>query len=158
MNIPRSQPLLGTVGPNMPHTFIGDEAFYPSPDIMRPFSGKFLSDTKRIFNYRLSRARRNVECAFRILSNKWKIFNRPINGNLDLSILLVKTCCALHNFIRTRDGFNIEDVMTIDGLIDIERDLSRHSRPPNQSITIRNKVADYFVSDVGSVPWQTNYT
>ncbi|KAF0708998.1 protein ANTAGONIST OF LIKE HETEROCHROMATIN PROTEIN 1-like, partial [Aphis craccivora] len=81
-----------------------------SPDIMRPFSGKVLSDTKRIFNYRLSRARRNVECAFGIFSNKWKI-----------------TCCALHNFIRTRDGFNVEDVMTIEGLIEIERDL-----PTNQ--------------------------
>lgn len=98
-----------------------------SPDIMRPFSGKVLSDTKRIFNYRLSRARRNVECAFGIFSNKWKIVNKPINGNLDLSILVVKTCCALHNFIRTRDGFNVEDVMTIEGLIEIERDL-----PTNQ--------------------------
>lgn len=154
LNIPKSQPLPGTVGPNMPFTFIGDEVFSLSPDIMRPFSGKVLSDTRRIFNYRLSRARRNVECAFGILSNKWKIFNKPINGNLDLSILVVKTCCALHNFIRTRDGFNVEDVMTIEGLIEIERDFSR---PPNQSIQIRNKLADYFVSDVGSVPWQTNY-
>lgn len=42
--------------------------------------------------------------------------------------------------------------MTIDGLIEIERDLSGPSRSPNQSIQIRNKLADYFVSDAGSVP------
>lgn len=125
---------------------------------MRPFSGKVLSDKKRIFNYRLSRARRHVECAFGILSNKWKIFNKPINGNLDLSILLVKTCCALHNFVRTRDGFSIEDSLSINGFVEMERNISAGPlRPTNQSIQTRNKLADYFVSDVGSVPWQTNY-
>lgn len=84
---------------------------------MRPSSGKYLSDKKRIFNYRLSRARRNFEFALGILSNKWKIFHKAINANLDLSILLVKTCCALHNFVRARDGFNIEDTMAIEGSI-----------------------------------------
>lgn len=46
LNIPRSQPLPDTAGPNMPYTFIGDEAFSLLQDIMRPFSGKVLSDTK----------------------------------------------------------------------------------------------------------------
>ena len=51
-----------------------------------------------------------VESAFGILSNKWKIFHKPINANLDLCILLVKTC-VLHNFVRSRDGFNIQETM-----------------------------------------------
>lgn len=157
LNIPRGQPLPGTAGTNMPFTFIGDEAFSLSPNIMRPFSGKVLSDKKRVFNYRLSRARRNVESAFGILSNKWNIFHKAINVNLDLSILLIKTCCALHNFVRARDGFNIQDAMSIEGFIDIGQDISRPTRGTIQSIQARNKLADYFVSDVGSVPWQTNY-
>lgn len=157
LNIPRGQPLPGTAGTNMPFSFIGDEAFSLSPNIMRPFSGKILSDKKRVFNYRLSRARRNVESAFGILSNKWKIFHKAINVNLDLSILLIKTCCALHNFVRARDGFNIQDAMSIEGFIDIGQDISRPTRGTIQSIQARNKLADYFVSDVGSVPWQTNY-
>lgn len=111
---------------------------------------KFYQTKKRIFNYRLSRARRHVECAFGILSNKWKIFNKPINGNLDLSVLLVKTCCAVHNFVKTRDGFSIEDSMSINGFVEMERDISAGpSRPTNQSIQTRNMLADYFVSDVG---------
>lgn len=139
----------------MPYTFIGDEAFSFSQHLMRPFSGKVLSFLKRIFNYRLSRVRRNVESVFGILSNKWKIFHKPKNANFDLSILLVKTCCALHNFIRDRDGFNFEDTMT--GLFDIEQNPSGPSRAPNQLIQTRNKLAEYFVSDTGSVPWQANY-
>lgn len=141
----------------MPYTFIGDEAFSLSLKIMRPFSGKVLSDKKRIFNYRLSRARRNVESAFGILSNKWKFFHKAINVNLDLSILIIKTCCALHNFVTTGDGFNIQDALSIKGFIDIEQDTSEPRRGTNQSIQARNKLADYSVSDAGSLPWQTNY-
>lgn len=124
---------------------------------MRPYRGKVLSDKKRIFNYRLSRARRNVESAFGILSNKWKIFHKPINANLDLSILLVKTCCSLHNYVRTRDGFNIQDIMSVTGFIEMEQDSSETTRAPNQYIRTRNQLADYFVSDIGSVPWKNNY-
>lgn len=47
LNIPRSQPLPGTAGPNIPYSFIGDEAFSLSQDVMRPFGGKVLSDKKK---------------------------------------------------------------------------------------------------------------
>lgn len=158
LNIPGSQPLPGTDNPKMHFTFIGDEAFSLSPKIMRPYSGKVLSDTKRIFNYRLSHARRYVENAFGILSNKWKIFHKPIHANLDLCILLVKTCCVLHNFVRSRDGVNIQETMSVEGFIEIGQDVSELTpRATNQSINARNSLADYFVSDNGSVPWQTNY-
>lgn len=155
LNIPSAQPLPGTSGPNMAYTFIGDEAFSLSPDVMRPFSGKVLTEKKRIFNYRLSRARRNVESAFGLLSSKWKIFQKSINVNLDLAVLLIKTCCSLHNFVRERDGFSIQDVMSVEGFIEVRQDTPRATRT-SQSIQARNRLADYFVSDVGSVPWQMN--
>lgn len=157
LNIPKAQPLPGTESPRMPYTFVGDEAFSLSQHVMRPYSGKVLSDEKRIFNYRLSRARRNVESAFGILSNKWKIFQKAINVNLDLVVILIKTCCALHNYVRSRDGFNIQDVLSIEGLVDVRRDSSEPSRAPIQWIQTRNKLAEYFVSEIGSVPWQRNH-
>lgn len=156
LNIPKSQSLLGT-NTKMPFTFIGDEAFSLSSNIMRPFSGKVLSDKKRVFNFRLSHARRYVESGFGIMSNKWKLFHKPINANLDLAILLVKTCCSLHNFTRTRDGFNIQDAMSITGFIETEHDSSERTRAPTQFVQTRNELADYFMSDIGSVPWQNNY-
>lgn len=56
--------------------------------LTKPVIDKILSDKKRIFIYRLSRTWRNVECAFETLINKLKTFNKPKNGNLDLSVLM----------------------------------------------------------------------
>lgn len=114
LNIPTSQPLPGTENLSLPYIFVGDEAFSISQHIMRPYSGKILSEEKIIFNYRLAHARRNVESTFGILSSKWKIFHKPINGSLDLAKLIIKTCCSLHNYVRTKDGFYIENAMSVE--------------------------------------------
>lgn len=122
---------------------------------MRPYSGNLLSEEKIIFNYRLSRARRNVESVFGILSNKWKIFLTPINGSLDLAKLIIKTCCTLHNYVRSRDGFHIEDAMSVE-FAHIEG-IGKATTTNLQSTRIRNLFTNYFVSDVGSIPWQRQY-
>lgn len=151
--IPNGRPLPGTVSPPMPYMFLGDEAFSLSEHIMRPFTGTFLSHKKRIFNYRLCRGRRFVECAFGILTNKWRIFHRAINVELELTILIIKSCCVIHNYIRKRDGFEFEDTLSIKVLHDTETNVptARGGRPLTAR---RNVLADYFVSSVGSVPWQ----
>ena len=70
-----------------------------------------------MYNYRLCRARRHVECAFGIFSNKRRIFQRPLNVSPDFAAVdIVKTCVVLHNFVRERDGYKIEDAMTVTGL------------------------------------------
>ena len=53
-------------GAYMPYVIVGDEAFGLS-HVMRPYPQKNLSIKKSIFNYRLTRARRMVECAFGML-------------------------------------------------------------------------------------------
>lgn len=176
LQLPENKPLPGTQNQNhsqsstpeihspvpMPYVFVGDDAFGLSTHVMRPFKGKTLSKTKRIFNYRLSRARRYVECTFGILSNKWRIFHRPINVNTNLAVQIVKTCCLLHNYVRQRDGYNFTDSLTITGLG--ERTAARPTaRNTDQArygpavVAIRNEFANYFESDAGKVPWQDDF-
>lgn len=152
LNIPRGKVLPGT-NRIMPYVFVADEAFALSRHILRPFSGRFLSYEKRIFNYRLSRARRYVECTFGILTNKWRILHRPLNVSLDFAKDIVKACCILHNFVRNRDGYSYDDTLTTNGLFADEAvpTVPQGGRALNQQ---RHTWADYFVSDAGRVPWQ----
>ncbi|KAF0752545.1 protein ALP1-like [Aphis craccivora] len=112
LNIPAQNFLPGTETLKCPHMIVGDEAFGLSHHVLRPYGGKNLTKKKRICNYRLSEARLYIECAFRILANKWRIFHRPINVNIDFTEDIIKACCILHNFVRERDGYNFEHTLT----------------------------------------------
>lgn len=121
--------------------------------LLRPYSGKQLSIKKRIFNYRLSRARRNVEISFGILSNKWRIFHRPLNVSIDFAVDIVKACTILHNIVRKRDGYDYEDTLSFaTDFVPFENNFDyRVGRTVN---SVRDKYADYFVSTEGELPWQ----
>lgn len=151
LNIPDPKPISTLNTEPMPHVIVGDEAFGLSENIMRPYGGKNLTVTKKVFNYRLSRARRYIECTFGILSNKWRIFHRPLNVKLDLAQNIIKSCCILHNFVRVRDGYRYDDTLTVQGLENIEN--TNMTRGSQTAQTVRDKYANYFVTD-GEVEWQ----
>jgi len=88
----------------MPFVIVGDEAFFLSQHVLRAYPSRNLDVARRIYNYRLTRARRMVEWAFGILCNKWRIFHRAIDVRPGFCDVIVKTCCILHNFVRQRDG------------------------------------------------------
>jgi len=116
LELPSERPLSGTEGPNVPHVFVGDEGFVLNRNVLRPFCGSNLSVKKRVYNYRLCRTRRFVECAFGILSNKRRIFQRPLNVSPDIEVVIVKAIVVLHNFVRERDGYKLEDALAVTGL------------------------------------------
>ena len=82
------------------YCFIGDEAF-PLKDILqRPYPGKNLPEKLRIYNYRLSRARRVVENSFGILSSRWRFLRSPIQTHPEKAAKSVLAAIALHNWLK----------------------------------------------------------
>ena len=71
--IPPPTPLADRVNP-VPYVIVGDEAFPLKPFLLQPYPSRQLNLSKRIFNYRLSRARRIVENVFGILVHRFRVF------------------------------------------------------------------------------------
>ena len=89
-------------GRKVPYVVVADDAFPLQEHIMKPYSNRNLTYEHRIFNYRLSRARRIVENAFGILSSRFRIFSSPILLQPKNAEKLVLASCALHNFLREK--------------------------------------------------------
>lgn len=55
-------------------------------------------------------ARQVVECAFGILSSKWRLLLKAIEVNPDRADVIIKCICLLHNIIIDKEG--IHDLST----------------------------------------------
>ncbi|XP_041437218.1 protein ALP1-like [Xenopus laevis] len=152
LRLPLPKPLPGTAAPSMPYVFVGDDVFGLAENIMRPYPGSQRAIEKRVFNYRLSRARRMVECTFGILSNKCCVFHTSIQLEPDFVDIIIKACCVLHNFVRLRDRYNYQDTLT-DDIPDIDW---ATVRGPTGGMRVRDQFANYFMSPDGVIPWQLN--
>ena len=53
-----------------PYVFVGDDAFAPKKFMMKLFPQQNLTSSKRVYNYKHSRARRISENLFGILANR----------------------------------------------------------------------------------------
>ena len=152
LSIPQAQPL-PPKGLKVPYVFVADSAFAIHEHILKEFSNHNMSVKQRVFNYRLHRARRYVECAFGILSNKWRIFHRPLNVSKTFSINIVKACVVLHNIVRSRDGGREHDDMISTG--SQFRELpAKTKRTGKTGKGVRSNFSNYFISDEGKLPWQ----
>ena len=83
---------------------------------MKPYPGKNLNQCQRIYNYRLSRARRTTENAFGILVAKWRIFRRAIRANVTLVEKIVQATICLHNYLCLTENASY----TLAGFVDCE--------------------------------------
>ncbi|XP_064112933.1 uncharacterized protein LOC135219796 [Macrobrachium nipponense] len=60
----------------LPFTFVADNAYPMSENLMKPYSQSELDEQQQVFNYRLSRARRVIENVFGILTSQFEVFQK----------------------------------------------------------------------------------
>ncbi|KAM4052832.1 recQ-mediated genome instability protein 1 isoform 2-T2 [Anomaloglossus baeobatrachus] len=148
--LPNARPLPRTTGSPVPFVIVADEAFAVTTNVLRPFPKRGLDTRKRIYNNRLSRARHYVNCTFGILSSKWRVFLRAFQLDVDVVESIIKACCILHNYLRLHEAVDV-----VENMPSIERVTERVNEMPDMSaLQVRDMFADYFMSPVGSVPWQ----
>ena len=144
---------------------------------MRPFPGAGATEEEKIYNYRHSRACRCIENAFGILSQRWRIFLKPIKASVKNVENYTLACLALHNYLRRTEnakyiptdfadsedsGRNIvpgdwrKDVQSGNSPLEEIASL-RGSRAKKSALDTRDALKDYLNSEEGSVPWQVGY-
>ena len=172
---PPYEKLPGCTYERLPYFLVGDEIFPLKDWLMRPYPGKNMTEEERIFNYRLSRARRVIENASGILVARWRIlrgFIRAAVHNVEKYVLA--TLC-LHNYLRQTDnagycptGFvDSEDssgrikpgewrsLVADDGCRPLCR--PHNTRYGENAKEIRDALKYYVNSEQGAVPWQLKH-
>ena len=89
----------GTEKPKLPYVFVADDAFSLSRRCTKPFGQKHATDGQRIFNYRLSRARRTSENAFGILVQRFHALLSRMNVLPETACSVTLACCKLHRIL-----------------------------------------------------------
>ncbi|XP_066590606.1 putative nuclease HARBI1 [Prorops nasuta] len=129
-----------------------DEAFSLHENIMKPYSGLHSKgSTERIFNYRLSRARRVIENAFGILSSVFRVLRKPLILEPSKATHVVLATVYLHNFLRRSKS--LKQLCTIETAFSHEENGQQELTNPAD---IRQELASYFVNE-GRVSWQNDY-
>lgn len=145
-------------------------------NIMKPYPGsQEKGSVKRLFNYRLSRARRVVENVFGIMSAVFRVLRRPMFLEPNKAEIVVLTCVYLHSFLRKNQSSN--HIYTPTGTFDSEingeiiegswrqqcsegsslTSMQKVGRKPSISAErIRRELAEYFEAN-GRIPWQDDY-
>lgn len=146
---------------NIPYFFVGDSAFALHENVMVPYRGNHVMGSKeRIFNYRLSRARRNVENAFGIISAVFRVLRKPLLLEPKKAELIVLTTVYLHNYLRSNStDYNVqilndtEEPPPLNSFLPL-RQIPRKSA--SQVKKLRDEIADYCIKE-GKVEWQQDY-
>ena len=103
LKLPSPAQLEGCNYNSFPYYFVGDEAFPLCEIMMHPYPGK-LEEPEKIFNYRLSQARRVIEYAFCLLCTRWRIFSCPIKSSIKSTENFALAAIALHNYLQQTDN------------------------------------------------------
>lgn len=147
----------------VPHVFVGDEAFKLTETMMRPYPRKQskTDQTKAIFNYRLSRARRTTENTFGIMCQNFRVFFTPINILPETVDNLIMASCIIHKLLRDERIVCPTDSTEKDPITDVQTNMVQLSatggNATHKAFRVRETFKDYFNSRIESVSWQQKH-
>ncbi|GFO50156.1 hypothetical protein PoB_007666100 [Plakobranchus ocellatus] len=173
LTLPNPEPLHEEDTIDVPYYFVADDAFAMTENLLKPHGvGPDPFDReKRIFNNRLSRARRDVEIVFGILASRFGVYQRPMMLSLEKATIVTIACCYLHNFLRKKSDryLSLGNVDWEDANYNIndgewratQRDLAGLCPTFRRNMTerakfVRETLQRYFCNR-GSGPWQLKY-
>lgn len=173
LNVPEPEPLPNT-DTVMLYMLFADDAFLLCTDLQKPFSHQQLDHDQRIYNYRLSRARRVVENTFGILANRLRVFRTTISLDPDKVGKITLASCVIHNFLRARRSESYVPPTLTDRETDdhefipgswreegqgVFHDVatSRARNPTQRAKELRDMMKEYFNSPEGQVSWQEHH-
>lgn len=145
----------------VPYFFVADNAFPLTRRVLRPYPMARITNEKRIYNYRHSRARKTIECAFGMMTQKFQVFLTPIRTSYETINNIVKAASVLHNFIRLKDGqqysaVDLQAQTSQSRSLNLQPDFTTVN-PTSSGATIRKYLTNYFITPQGSLPWQNNH-
>ena len=139
----------------LPYVIVADEAFPLKQHLMKPFPHRGLTHAERIFNYRLSRARRVSENAFGILINRFSILATRMQLEPATATDIAIACLALQNFLRTEADVTYAEHVDNGHTWPLGIGQQGGNRSATTAQATRLDFCDYF-NTVGAVPWQEN--
>ena len=147
---------------------VGDDAFALTTNMMKPYPHRSLNKQQRVFNYRLSRARRVAENAFGIFAHRFRVFLSTIRLSPEKVTYLILATCCLHNYLIDKHKHTYTSAADVEqndctfsnGLWREDPSMVRlnHSTNRNSSQLAKHQriLLTNFFSGCGSVPWQND--
>ncbi|XP_064097625.1 uncharacterized protein LOC135209019 [Macrobrachium nipponense] len=86
----------------IPFHIVADDAFALKSWMMKPYSHQSRYPTDRQYSYRLSRACRELENAFRVLQMRWRVFGTMMQQDVQVCKKIPLCACVMHNLALQR--------------------------------------------------------
>ena len=164
-------------GKDVPYYLVGDKIFPLKQWLQKPYGGRDLSERQRIYNYRISRARRTIENAFGVLSARWRIFHCAIRADVQTVDLIVKAAIGRHNYLLCTENAHYIPSGFVDSESsndmregDWRKQVNEFENPalaePQrlaarnytfEAKSMRDHLCTYVNSEEGAVEWQINH-
>ena len=164
LGFPPPEPLPGD-DKDIPYFLIGDDAFPLREWMQKPYSQRGLEQDQRVFNYRLSRARRVSENAFGIMVQRWRCLLTCMQQEPQNCQDITHACLTLHNLLRDRAPAAAADFDREDDEGNLipgawRNNVQLHDpqavcgqRSSKEGKILRNYLCDYY-NNYDKLPWQ----